>query len=232
MAQESGSGRQNKTIEFLQNNPIYVIVGLLAVLTIVYFIATSGNDNGPVVTTETPEQTGQNQPSENQPSATPNGQTPTESPNGTQAQTSGNVTATGTLRASDNAARGNLMVESSSGKVYVSTGRDFSSLIGTQVTLNAEGSLNNFVFLGFNDSKVAGTDTTAVGGSNEAGNVAFSGTLRTSDNTDKGNYVIHSGSSHVYLQTVRDYSAWVGQDVVLNATGSLDSFYNAVLTQK
>lgn len=233
MAQDPGSGRQNKTIEFLQNNPIYVIVGLLAVLTVFYFIATSGdNGSSPVVRDEaTEENSGQNQPTENQPETAENGDEQTETPSGNQTQTNGNVTATGTLRESDNAARGNLMVESANGNIYVSTSRDFSSLVGSQVILNAEGSLNSFVFLGFNDSKVAGTDTTT-GGENEAAHVAFSGNLRTSDNSEKGNYVVSSGNSHVYLQTVRDYSAWVGQDVVLHAQGSLNSFTQAYLVQK
>lgn len=230
MAQDTGS--QNKTIEFLQNNPIYVIVGLLAVLTIVYFIATGGdNGNNDVAVDEnTQETTGQNQPTENQPGTTPNGQD-TETQDNGQVQGEGNIATKGTLRESDDAARGNLMVESSSGKVYVSTSRDFSSLVGKEVTLNAEGSLNSFRFLGFDDSKVAGTDTVATTDNAEASNVSFRGNLRKSDDSAKGNFVISSGNTHVYLITVRDYSAWVGQDVVLSATGSLNDFSNAILTK-
>lgn len=155
----------------------------------------------------------------------------TEAP--TPAPAQGNVAAAGTLKVSDNKAKGNYMVDSSKGKIYIATKRDFSSLVDKQVTLNAEGNLNNFKFIGFNESM--GTDTTAMGGNPDqapATGVSFSGTLKTSDNGSMGNYVIVSGNTKVYLKTAHNYSAWVGTEVKLAATGTLKSFTNATVTKK
>jgi hypothetical protein len=237
MAQESGS--QNKTVEFLKNNPIYVIVGLLAIMLVVYLIATSGNnnDNTQDSDNQSAEQTdnGQNQPENGDQNSNQNGDDQTGEETDSQNQEAGaNVNVSGTLQESDNQSLGNLMVESESGKIYVNTGRDFSSLIGTKVELNAEGTLNSFRFIGFNDEAkmVDEVDDTAKGGAqDEVRNVTFAGTLRSSDNSELGNYVITSGGTNVYLQTARDYSAWVDQTVTLQATGSLNSFTNALLVR-
>lgn len=237
MAQESGS--QNKTVEFLKNNPIYVIVGLLAIMLVVYLIATGGNngETDPGTENQGVEQTdnGQNEPENGDENTNQNGtdqegeETDSQDP-----QAGANVNVSGTLQESDNPELGNLMVDSESGKIYINTARDFSSLLGTQVELNAEGTLNSFRFIGFNNESemVDDVDDTAKGGaSDEARNVVFTGTLRSSDNSELGNYVISSGNTNVYLQTVRDYSAWLDQEVTLQATGSINSFTNALLVR-
>ncbi|HYE22789.1 MAG TPA: hypothetical protein VD998_04340, partial [Verrucomicrobiae bacterium] len=69
------------------------------------------------------------------------------------------------------------------------------------------------------------------GGAAEAGNVSFSGTLKGSDNTSRGNYMIVSGATKVYLKSVRDYSGWIDSQVRLSATGTINSFTNAYLTK-
>ncbi len=51
----------------------------------------------------------------------------------------------GTLKASDNAKKGNLMLETKNQTIYIRTSRDFSSLIGKDVTVTYEGTAANFV---------------------------------------------------------------------------------------
>lgn len=53
----------------------------------------------------------------------------------------------GTLWASDNSARGNLMIVNGSTVVYINTSRDFSSLIGKEVVATIDGSLDNFTLV-------------------------------------------------------------------------------------
>lgn len=234
MAQETGSQNKNTggMVGFLQKNQIWVIVAAIVILAGGYWLVTRNDDQ---TTGNTNEQTnnqsneGQNEQNngqnENQNGDTNGAQT------GNQNQNTGNVTATGTLLASDNANRGNYMVDSSSGKIYIATKRDFSSLVNKPVTLQAEGTLNSFKFLGFAESNVS-TPAPDQGGTNETGDITATGTLRTSDNLTRGNYVIASGHGKIYLQSSRDYSAWVNQEVILNAEGTLDSFTNALLIKK
>jgi hypothetical protein len=126
------------------------------------------------------------------------------------------------------------MIQSDQGKIYIATKRDFSSLLGTNVTLEASGTINDFVFLGFAESSDSdkGGERDQTPPATKTDNVSFSGQLQTSDNTANGNYQIVSGTTKVYLQTVHDYSAWIGADVDLSATGTLQSFTDATLTKK
>jgi len=228
---DQNSGSQNKTTEFILKNQITIIVvALIAILAIVYFVtrgSDSRNDQADKQDQETGQNSGQNS---GQPGQIP-APAPTPAPAAAQPD-QGNVMASGTLRASDNAAKGNYMVDSDQGKVYISTRRDFESLVGESVTLNANGTLNNFVFLGFNDSAEV-TDTTAMGGDGmTAGAVAYNGILRKSDQPQVSNYMVTSGSTAVYYSSARNYDAWLGSNVHLVADGSLDSFTNGVLHKR
>lgn len=147
----------------------------------------------------------------------------------------GNVSATGKLKVSDNLEKGNLMLESNRGTVYIQTGRDYSAWIEKDVTLNAEGDINSFRFLGFAEVNptIAAVDTTAKGGSSDSDSMlSVSGRLEKSDDTAKGNYIIHSDAGKIYLKSVHNYDAWSGSEVILSATGTINSFTGAVLHQK
>jgi hypothetical protein len=227
MANESGSQNQNGP-----SNTNRVLIGIAVVLIAVaiYFAFQGGDDEG-----DNDDQ-GNEQTQSPTPAPTPN-PAPTPTPTATPGdgdEVRGNVAATGTLRASDNAARGNYVLESNRGKIYISTSRDFSSQVGKQVTLQADGTLDNFTFLGFADGTVLGNDADAgdVGGAaDEAGDVSFKGVLRVSDDLPRANYMVVSGDSNVYLKSVRDYSAWVGTEVTLKAVGTLNSFSQATLSK-
>ena len=158
----------------------------------------------------------------------------------------GNVSAAGTLMQSDNTVKGNLMVVKGNTKYYISTKRDFSAWVNKEVTLQAEGDANNFTFLGFKEGTSAantgmsvGTDTTAKGGATDSeglkmsdGTVSFSGTLKKSDNADKGNYMVSSKTGNVYVKTGKDYSGWENKEVSATANGSINSFSGVVLSEK
>lgn len=143
-----------------------------------------------------------------------------------------NVTVSGILRSSDRRASGNLMVVEDSGrKIYIATARDFSALLGKEVTLDARGTIDSFVFLGFGDTQgsVAGTDTAVSG---ETSTVTISGRLSESDNLARGNYQIASESGKIYLKSRHSYAALVGSEVELTAKGTLESFTGAKLSKK
>lgn len=222
---------------FWQKNSQYIVpIAIIIVLAIVLFATQRGKDDQAGDEAQN-EQTNQNTNSaDNNPNPAPTpAQTPTPTATGDAVSgTTGNVTAAGTLRISDNASRGNLMVESNRSKIYIATRRNFSSLIGKPVNLVASGSLNSFSFLGFKESGIiSGIDTEARGGAAEgSGTVIVSGKLANSDNMAKGNYVINSTSGKIYLKSVHNYSVWVGSDVTLTATGVLNSFSNAKLIKK
>ena len=110
-------------------------------------------------------------------------------------------------------------------KIYISTRRDFSGFLGQEVTMEADGSLSAFVFLGF---KETGSTAGAVTG----GEVKVSGRLEASDNATLGNYLILTDTAKIYLKSVRDYSAWIGSEVELTARGTLQSFTEARLSKK
>lgn len=163
---------------------------------------------------------------------------------------SGNLNITGKLQASDNASKGNLMVATSHGTVYIHTSRDFSGLQDKEVTAKVNGSMTAFTLVDITANNggtaQAGTDTSAKGGSTEAmpqapetkpetamtGDVHFTGKLNKSTDSAKGTYVIVSGKTAVYIQTSKDYTALVGGDVELSATGSLQNFTAAKITKK
>jgi hypothetical protein len=240
MEQNSG---QNKNASFFEKNQNYLIAGVIAVILVgvVYFASTRGDDDGQ----QNQNQNQQQQEQSNQPQSgenPANGETNNNQNSGQNGQqegstTTGDVSAVGTLRVSDNPAKGNLMLESNRGKIYIATKRDYSGSVGKQVTLQASGDIKSFTFLGFKEAAgniaQAPSQEDDKGGSNEpTGNVSFSGRFDKSDNSAKGNYQIVSGQTKVYLQSQRDYSALVGSDVNLNAQGSLKSFTGAVVTKK
>ncbi len=230
MAQGTGQDKNESVFNKYTN---WVIGGLLVVAVVVYFIVSSQNGTNPE-DGNNEDENGEQTQNETSPTPTPTpGTTPTPgSGSDDDGEAVGNVSATGTLLASDNAARGNLMVDSDKGKIYIATQRDFSSLIGKKVTLQADGSLNSFKFLGFAEA-IAPTTGSDVGGAPDADSeVHVNGNLRVSDNSAKGNYVIVSDVGNIYLKTVHDYSAWVGYDVHLKAFGSINSFTGAIVTKK
>jgi len=159
------------------------------------------------------------------------------------------VTATGMLQESDNAERGNLILESDKGKIYIQTVRDFSLLLGKEVVLDAEGTLESFIFIGLTevgdepedqendmggptDEEQNGDEQDEEQNDGQEGTFSISGRFENSDDTERGNYVIETETGKVYLKSVRDYSALVGQEVVMKAQGSLQDFNQAVVTQK
>jgi hypothetical protein len=216
----------------------YLIAGIVALLVIGYFVFQGQEASAPQTSEE--QASGENTNGEQIGSET--NQNTNSSPNEDQTAAdgdlfAGNVSATGTLRASDNPSRGNLVLDSNRGKIYVQTSRDFSSLLGKEVALDAEGTINSFVFLSFLEAgAVAGTetDTSAVGGgeSEEPSTVRLSGTLAASDNEVKGNYIINSSVGKIYLRSQHDRSSWIGTNVELTANGTINSFTGAVLKQK
>lgn len=50
----------------------------------------------------------------------------------------------GTLKASDNAKKGNLLLVTDKNTVYISTSRDFSDLVGKKVKVTYQGTLDSF----------------------------------------------------------------------------------------
>ncbi len=68
---------------------------------------------------------------------------PSPSPSGQPSGSEGNVWK-GTLKTSDNSAKGNLMLVTPDHTIYIKTSRDFSSLIGKQVVVAYQGSLDGF----------------------------------------------------------------------------------------
>ncbi len=244
---------------FVQQNRNPLIIAAIVIILLVIYFATRGNtETGQQNQNSNQEMSDQlnsnsdsnkegdqgNKPAEGSAmtnTSKPANPTPTTSG---EAMT-GNLTVTGKLSTTDNAAKGNYMVASDKGMVYVNTQRDFSSLVGQNVTLTADGTMTAFTLM---DIKPAGdvkgaTDTTAKGGDTETapapamkpeemGEVKFSGKLDKSTDPAKGTYTITSGKTVVYLQSSRDYSAWVGSDVDLTAKGTIKDFSGATLAKK
>ena len=232
MEQETGS--KNKNMDWFKNYQIpLIIAAVVIVVAIIIIAAVRNNDSEDQNTNEQTNEQGsdQNKSQNGEQDQNTGNILPANPPSQTQPSTDNSVTARGILRVSDNASKGNLVMESDRGKIYIATKRDFTSLLNKQVTLQAEGSINQFAFLGFAES--TGVDTTARGGAgSELSQVSFSGVLNKSDNMAKGNYTISSGNTKVYLKTVRDYSAWVGSEVLLIADGTINSFNGAKLVKK
>jgi hypothetical protein len=223
--------------EFWQKNRGFIIAGIIVLAAIIIFAVRnqSTDDNQETKNEQTSSeeaQQGENMEKEGEENKNSDTAMTAENKTTTSAsEASGNVTATGTLKASDNMTKGNLMVASDKGTIYIRTGRDYTSLQEKKVTLMAEGTLQSFTLLGL---KEAGAETTPTKDtSNDTkGEVNISGKLEKSDNMSKGNYVVASASGKIYLQTARDYSAWVGSEVTLMAKGSLQSFTHATLSKK
>lgn len=230
---EQNAKDKNQNSGFLKQNmpPILVAAAVIVIGAIIFF---STRDN--------PAQNNNNQSSNeqnngqvagedtNKPATNADGSLVSDSTDNSTSNSVGNVNASGTLKASDNAAKGNLVIDSSAGKIYIKTGRDFSSLIGKNVTLQAEGTINKFVFLGFAEATMDAGD---VGGGEptQTADVNFSGILNK-NNSSAGNYTVVSGGTTVYLKTVHDYSSLVGSEVVLKANGSLKEFTGATISKK
>src|SRR3989344_7157122 len=216
---------------FWQKYWYYLLVVAVVVLVIVLIAAQRGPDEEGAQEEQTNTQNSDTDAPENQnqDGAVNGGQT---GANG--GTVTGNVSARGTLRTSDDAAKGNLVIESDQGRIYIQTARDFSAHLDKDVTLNAEGALQSFVFLGLAETGVTPADSNATGGPapEEQGEVRESGRLEASDDAARGNYQIITADTKIYLQSVRDYSAWIGTDVELSASGTIESFINAKLTRK
>lgn len=240
---ETEQNQENQ--DFFQKNRNYLIAGLIILALLIVYFATRGPVADDELTQEEQtteqtdgEQTDTNTENQNENNGSENqNQTPT--PEESAQTPRGNLAITGTLLASDDDSRGNLMLESNQGTLYIQTQRDFTSLIDEEVTLDAEGTIQSFVFYGFVESDgetVAGTDTDATGGpvmdGTEEGTVTLSGELKLSNNTDRGNYMILSDKGTIYLKSVRDYSALLDQEVVLTAQGSIQSFTHARVSAK
>ena len=217
----------NKNNGLFRKNQTFIGVSLLIVLVAItiYLVRTGKNKNQQTANTPNTEQvagesTGSNQ---NDSSTEPSGMMA----NSDSTLTQGDVLASGTLMTSDNLSRGNLMLEkSTSSKVYVATGRDFSSLLGQAVVLNATGTLDKFVFLGLSPNK---PDVSGAMTNKPTTDVSVSGELLSSDNISKGNYMITSKTEKIFLQTSHDYTFWLGSTVTLKANGTINNFTNASL---
>lgn len=57
----------------------------------------------------------------------------------------------GKLEKSDNPGRGNLMLITKETRVYLYASKDFSGLVGKNVTVEAEGSIDNFRLIGIKE---------------------------------------------------------------------------------
>lgn len=253
MDNKPSSNPGGKGQSFVQQNRNPLIIAAIVIILLVIYFATRGNTETGQQDQNSNQETSQNSNSnsegdESKKPAEGSAMTSTSKPATPAASgdaMTGNVTVTGKLMTTDNAAKGNLMVASDKGNVYITTGRDYSSLVGQNVTLTADGTMTAFTLM---DIKAAGdvkgaTDTTAKGGDTETtptpaikteemGDVKFSGKLDKSTDTSKGTYTITSGKTVVYLQSSRDYSAWVGSDVDLNAKGTIKEFSGATLVKK
>lgn len=255
MDNKPSSTSGGKGQSFVQQNRNPLIIAAIVIILLVIYFATRGNTETGQQDQNSNQEMSQNSNTSsegdqgNKPAEgsamkdTSKPATPTSATSG-EAMT-GNLTVTGKLSATDNTSKGNYMVASDKGMVYVNTQRDFSSLVGQNVTLTADGTMTAFTLM---DIKATGdvkgaTDTTAKGGDTETapapatkpeemGEVKFSGKLDKSTDPAKGTYTITSGKTVVYLQSSRDYYAWVGSDVDLTAKGTIKDFSGATLAKK
>lgn len=53
---------------------------------------------------------------------------------------------------------------------------------------------------------------------------SWQGTLKISDDTTKGNFVLVMPDHAIYIRTSRDYSELVGKEVTVSYTGTLENF--------
>jgi hypothetical protein len=73
------------------------------------------------------------------------GQQNSQNPNPAPSPTSSSEVWTGTLKLSDTSAKGNFMLVTSDRKIYFRSSRNLSALVGKQVDLSYQGTLQNFV---------------------------------------------------------------------------------------
>lgn len=231
---EQNSQNQNKNEGLFQKNQIFIAVGVVIVLAAIIFFTTRGENKETADNSDDDQDTEQVSGDNVSDDQNSNSGSRSDANSSSLGQVSGNINATGTLKTSDDLVKGNLMVISNRGKLYIATNRDFSSLVNQEVSLNAEGTLDKFTFLGLNTAADMGgapdSDQTPTAPANS--DVIFAGKLQVSDNNAKGNYVIVSGTTTVYLKTAHDYSDWTGSDVILTATGTLENFTQAKLAKK
>ena len=74
-----------------------------------------------------------------------NSQQNSQNPNPSPTPSNGSGVWTGTLKASDRAAKGNIMLVTKDRSIYMRTSRDFSSMYGKKVDVSYQGSLQSFV---------------------------------------------------------------------------------------
>lgn len=257
MDNKQSSTPGGKSQGFVQQNRNPLIIAAIVIILLVIYFATRGNtETGQQNQNSNQEMSDQLNSNTDNNKESDQGNKPSEgsamtdtskpAPAASGEAMSGNLTVTGKLSTTDNPTKGNFMVQSDKGMVYVNTKRDFSSLVGQNVTLSADGTMTAFTLMDIKaagDVQGASTDTTAKGGPTETpappatkpeetGEVKFSGKLDKSTDTAKGTYTITSGKTVVYLQSSRDYSAWVGSDVDLMAKGTIKEFSGATLAKK
>ena len=151
----------------------------------------------------------------------------------TTSQTGDAVTFTGTLMASTNPAKGNYVVDSNRGMVYIQSSRDMSALVGKAVKGSATGSITNFSNVMLTPVDAAPDAMQDKGGSAEMPDmtakpeVTFSGILQESADKSKGTYSITSGNTVVYVMTSKNHADHVGKEVTLTAKGTLQAFHHA-----
>ena len=116
----------NRTLK--RYSPTLIILGLVIILGIIQ--AVKNRDS-----------------SDNQPNEASDSQSNTPSGNNRENDTpvpSGEQKLQGSLKISDDLRRGNLMLVTSERAIYLFTSRDYSSLLDKQVTVEIEGTLENF----------------------------------------------------------------------------------------
>ncbi len=247
---------QNKTKEFVQKNSNYLIAAVVVVILLVgYFTTRDRTVKDASNNASSTEQTQNNSSEEGDNAKVASDNTSMTSDSKKEGDKSamkeksadgsmktGSFTAKGTLQITDNPTKGNLMLASGKSKIYIATSRDFSALVGKESTLLANGTPEAFTFIGFKEADsapVAMVDETAKGGDDSAmmkpengGLVSFSGTLQQTDNPAKGNFLLVSGKTKVYIESKQDYHSWVDKEVTLSATGTLQSFSGVSLKLK
>lgn len=65
---------------------------------------------------------------------------------------------------------------------------------------------------------------TTINQSKESQIKVWEGTLQTSNNPAKGNLMLKTDKTVIYINTSRDYSELIGKAVLVNYEGNLDSF--------
>lgn len=234
---------QKKTGGFFQDNKNALIVAAIVIIVLAVYFSTrdksaTGTQNDRKDTEQSEEMKDESSDSMKDGEKMAGGEKMNEGKNtskptqATTPATTSNVQFSGMLKMSQDASKGNYMVSSDRGIIYLQTSRDLSAWAGKNVIVNAEGSISQFSI-----TDITPADGMAMedkGGANETPDmtakpeVTFSGTLQKSEN-EKGNYSITSGKTMVYIKTSKDYSAWVGKAVRLEAQGTLENFHHAMV---